>query len=144
MKTPISLTNDCGVMSYPHTLFVSTVGGALQHRKQLPLSWPHLALSDGPSIIHRLTSTVHRSILRIAYPLPRRVGHEGIPRTASCVSSVYKLYLTLCLANIALIGMQYVVNNRGPRTDPCGTPQHSCRWRDIASPIFIAIVLLDR
>ena len=30
MKMPVSLTNDCSVMSRPHTFIASTVGGVLQ------------------------------------------------------------------------------------------------------------------
>ena len=64
--------------------------------------------------------------------------------TYSWVSSAYMWYLTLYLANIELIGMQYMVKRRGPRTDPWGTLHSSRCCRETTSPILIASVLSDR
>ena len=40
----------------------------------------------------------------------------------SCVSSAYKLYLMPYRCAMIPKGWVYIVNTRGPRTEPCGTP----------------------
>ena len=142
-KTLMSRTVCWSVMLHPHMLMSVMAGVTLQLGTLKAIASVFDSFSSSWwSVNHRFRSVTQFPIRWAAFSA--LVGRLRGNSTYSWVSSVYMWYLTPCLANIELIGMQYMVKRRGPRTDPWGTPHSSRWWRETTSPILIASVLSDK
>ena len=104
MKTPISLTNDCGVISHPHTLIASTVGGALQQSAQ----------KTNASVF----ATFGIKVMVHHPPFDVNCASLDFSESTSCVSSAYKMILNCMLGEYRANRHAVYSKQQGPKNRP--------------------------
>ena len=83
----------------------------------------------------------HLSLLRTTYPNGKTTHTDGLHRPATHryysrhqMTTAYHLRITYNLSVFisAVMSLMYSRNRSGPRTDPCGTPEHTSHSFDVS------------